>query len=197
MPNFETREAWLVALTEQLKPLFISVNAKIPDRVRITMSLTRGKKAIGICFDAENSKDKTYEVLIRIDQEDPMDVAGILIHELIHASVGLECAHGGEFKRVALDLGLEGKMTATNVGEALKTRLRPILDALGPFPHAALNLEGRNSTGPKKQGTRMKKIVCEECGYTARVAQKWILVGIPKCPAGHGMMKVEEEKKEE
>jgi hypothetical protein len=191
---FQSREDWLVALTKELQPLFISVGAKIPDRVRTSMSLTRGKKSIGICFDADNSKDQTYEILIRIDKDDPMEVAEILVHELIHASVGLECRHGGEFKRVALDLGLEGKMTATHASDALQARLQPILDALGAFPHASLDLGGRNSTGPKKQGTRMKKVTCEECGYTVRVANKWIQLAVPECPMQHGVMKVEEEK---
>lgn len=35
-----------------------------------------------------------------------------------------------------------------------------------------------------KQTTRMKKCMCPKCGYTARIAAKWIQVGLPTCPCG-------------
>lgn len=41
---------------------------------------------------------------------------------------------------------------------------------------------------PPRQSTRMHKTECTECGYTARVSAKWLKVGAPLCPAGHGPM---------
>lgn len=38
-----------------------------------------------------------------------------------------------------------------------------------------------------KQGTRLIKASCSECGYTVRVTQKWLDVGPPHCPV-HGAM---------
>jgi hypothetical protein len=63
-----------------------------------------------------------------------MQVAGILAHELIHASVGVEHGHKGPLRKMANALGLEGKMTATTEGEAFKRLLAPILEAVGPLP---------------------------------------------------------------
>ena len=128
----------------------------------------------------------------------PMRVAGINAHETIHA-VGLKCRHRGPFATVARALGLEGPLTATTEGVAFKRHVAPILDALGPYPHAAL-LNPRSggpsrgdpgevpSSGAPKQGTRLLKCQCTNCGYVARVTRKWIdAVGRPHCPH-HGEM---------
>ncbi len=34
----------------------------------------------------------------------------------------------------------------------------------------------------EKQSTRLKKVYCRHCGYTARVTQKWLDLGVPACP---------------
>lgn len=31
---------------------------------------------------------------------------------------------------------------------------------------------------------RLRKVICPDCGYTARVARSWISVGLPGCPCG-------------
>ena len=120
--------------------------------------------------------------------DDPMRVAGIVTHEIIHAVVGLEDGHGKNFRKAALALGLEGKMTSTIEGEAFKRRLEPILGRLGPYPHAELILG--QSSGPKKEKTRLRKCVCKhpepdgtECGYLARTTRIWLdKSGAPLCP---------------
>lgn len=171
-----------------MRPMFDIVQAKLPDRFRVTMSLTKRKKAIGVCYHPDCSGDQTYEILIRLDQANPMEVAAVLAHELIHSAVGLEHGHKGEFKRVALEIGLEGKMTNTVAGDLFKSSMKKILEDAGPFPHAALDWNGKKS-GPKKQTTRMKKTECQECGYTVRVTEKWLEVGPPSCPE-HGSMQI-------
>lgn len=40
---------------------------------------------------------------------------------------------------------------------------------------------------PKKQSTRMLKVICPGCGYTVRTTQKWIDIGLPTCPCGEEM----------
>jgi len=65
--------------------------------------------------------------------------------------------------------------------------------ASGAKPYARLDLErqpmsARALDRPKKQGTRLLKAECGEegCGYTVRVAAKWVKeVGAPLCPR-HG-----------
>ena len=53
------------------------------------------------------------------------------------------------------------------------------LAALGPYPHAALNVSTK-----KTQSTRMLKLTCPLCGYTIRTSGKWIATGLPVCHDG-------------
>jgi len=48
---------------------------------------------------------------------------------------------------------------------------------------------GGKSKGPGS-GSRLNKVCCETCGYTARVSRKWLDVGAPHCP-DHGAMQEE------
>ena len=80
-------------------------------------------------------------------------------------------------------------MTATQEGDAFKQSVEPILELLGPYPHAELNPGKRicapdeSPDGFKPQGTRLLKVMCPQCGYTVRVTQKWLVdVGPPLCP---------------
>lgn len=190
-----TREAWMQLVAEELRPVFASLDAPLP-AFRVTMSLTKGKRVIGTCFDKSVSKDGVYEILIRLDQADPLDVAAVLAHELVHAAVGIAAGHGPAFGRVARALGLEGKLTATEPGDAFKAMIAPILEKVGPFPHAALAIFDRDAprSGPKRQTCRQLKCSCEECGYTCRTTRKWIDdVGAPHCPR-HGEMIVDGEE---
>src|SRR3546814_5613575 len=66
----------------------------------------------------------------------PAQIAAILAHELVHTAVGIPAGHGKAFKRIALGLGLVGPMRATTPGEAFLAAVAPILDAVGPLPHA-------------------------------------------------------------
>lgn len=178
----KTREQWLNEVAHSMAPLFATARAELPRKYRVTMSLTKKKKAVGLCFSDDSSSDKTFEILIRIDQDDPITVAAILAHELVHAAVGLAEGHKGEFRRVARAIGLEGKMTATVPGERFVEAVTPLLERAGTFPHAAL--DWTNSSGPKKQGTRMLKAVCTSCGYTVRLTRKWLdAAGAPYCPS--------------
>jgi len=187
-----TREAWLNDVTARLHSLFAKAGATIPVKVRVAVafpSTGRKGKRIGECWDATASGDGTFEIMLRPDLADPMRVAGVLAHELVHASVGLTVKHGKEFKAVATAIGLEGKMTATTEGDAFKLAVQPILDAVGPLPHAVLRFGGLTS-GPKKQVARMIKCKCVTCGYVARTTRSWIeTVGPPHCP-DHGVMEV-------
>lgn len=189
----KTREEWLNAVAQRMAPWFAEVGLKLP-RVRMSIGFpskgSRGK-AIGECWSFEASADATHEIFIRPDRHDTVEVAAIQLHELIHAAVGIDKGHGPEFRRVAVALGLEGKMTATVAGELFRDRFAPIHRELGDIPHAELRL-GRSS-GPKKQSTRMVKCECPECGYTIRTTRKWIdQLGAPICPApDHGQMVAE------
>lgn len=181
------REAWLVALVEALRPTFAKHGSPLPAKLRVSCSFPSrgGIKAagkattIGQCWYPQNSADGTTEVFVSPTQADPMIVAEILVHELVHAALGPGHGHGKVFKRLALLVGLEGPMTATSAGSRLKTDLAPMLRALGPYPHASLDA----TAAEKKQTTRLIKVTCPYCDYSVRITRKWLdEAGGPLCP---------------
>ncbi len=188
-----TREEWLNRAAELMRPLFEDrCGIPLPPRFRVSMSLIgpRSGRTIGRCYDSGASADGTFEILIRIDRHDSLEVIAVLAHELAHAAVGLAAGHKAPFARVVRCLGLEGPATATTPGPAFASAVAPILAELGPFPHAPLSYGGPSS-GPPKQGTRMHKVICRECGLIARMTSRWIdAVGPVHCP-DHGQMAVE------
>lgn len=187
-PKTTSREVWLQRLVEQLnRKLF---DKKMP-AYRVTCGwpsrggLASKQRVIGQCFYPAASKDKTTELIVSMSLDDPMAVASTLAHEMVHAVVGPGVGHKAPFRKLALQIGLEGKMTATVAGEGFKQSVQPILDKLGTYPHA--KVDGHDKQ--KKQTTRLLKTVCE-CGYTARITRKWLdELGAPLCPA-HGQMEV-------
>lgn len=186
------REQWLNALTDELRKDFDSVGYTIPEKVRMACGWTsKGSKRqsrthISECWSSECSADNHHEIFISPLISDSVEVGATLVHELIHATIGLDKKHGKEFGKAARVLGLDGKMTATVAGEELIERLNALIDKLGAYPHADLS---PTSNGQKKQSTRLIKAICPDCGYTARVANKWLDVGLPVCPCGTEMIK--------
>lgn len=182
-----TREAWLVEMSTRLAPLFEAHGYPLP-RLRIACGFPSKRpnngtrnQAIGQCWSHRSSADGTVELMVSPVLSSPMRVADVLAHELVHAAVGVECGHKGPFKMLARAIGLEGKLTATIAGEAFKRTVQPMLDAVGPYPHAPLDARG-DSSGPKKQSTRMLKVACPDCGYTVRLSRTWLEQGAPLCP---------------
>jgi hypothetical protein len=175
------REAWLGMMTEQyIKPHFQAKGYTIPENVRMSCAFTsRGAsgKRIGECWSNKSSEDNTFEIFIHPAISDSNRVADILIHELVHATVGLQAGHGKSFKQCATSVGLTGKMTATIATEELKAIIEQWIAELGQYPHATLS-----SNGIKKQSTRMIKCVCSKCDYQVYTSKKWIEVSIPVCP---------------
>jgi len=200
MTNQEkNRETWLNNAAMLYQPAFADAGAPLPANVRIAIGFpSTGKKGsrIGECWDYTASADGTFEILLRPDLSDPVELLATLVHELVHAAVGIEAGHGKQFKQLATALRLEGKMKSTHAGEAFKQHAAPILEALGPLPHAALNFAGL-TTRPKKQTTRLVKCECRECGYLIRTTRKWIAdIGVPHCPL-HGAMTCDGEAPED
>lgn len=137
-----------------------------------------GSFRIGECHYPEASADGTTELLISPVLADPVVVAETVLHEMLHTTFAPGVGHKAPFARLAKAVGLEGKPTATNAGDALKEKLQEITDKLGPYPHAALDAKGG-----KKQTTRLLASECPNCGYKARITAKWLLdAGAPVCP---------------
>lgn len=170
----ETRESWLNAFVAAARATFIEHGYAIPDKVRVGIGFTsKGARsnAIGQCWSDTASGDGTFEIFIVPGQQDASRIAGILTHELIHAAVGLNEGHKGAFRKLALALGLEGKMTATTEGEEWHAWADPILETLGAFPHAPLDTQSAVTSGPKVQKNRHIKLECPDCGFICRASR--------------------------
>lgn len=182
----DNREAWLQEVVERLRPRFEALDdLELPKLVRISTgwpshrATAARKRVVGQCWMPESSADGVCQIFISPVAVDPVDVAAITMHEMIHAAGAR--SHKAEFSRPAKALGLVKPWTGTQPSDLLKADLAKLVEKLGPYPHANL-IPG---TGPvKTQGTRLLKVECPECGYAARITRKWISVGLPTCPCG-------------
>lgn len=190
-----TREAWLLAGVELLRPLLKQAGAVVPERIAVSVGFPsrNARKTLGVCFPTAATSEGWSHLFISPLLENAVEVLGVLAHELIHASDDCASKHGGHFRQCALALGLTGKMTATTIGDDLRPTLEDMAGELGKYPHVKINL-----SGVKKQTTRLLKGVCSdgECPladekgnrYTIRLTQKWVEVGMPSCPCGAEML---------
>ena len=167
----ETREGWLLAAVEALRPLFAEIGAEIPAlRVSVGFPGGTGKKTsvIGQCWNTASAKDGVPNLFISPVLDDREKVLATLVHEVVHAVDDNVSGHAGEFRRMAKALGLVGKMTATTAGDDLARRLNSIMAELGTYPHGAMR-----QPMPKGKG-RMRKISCPRCEFIAYTSDKWI-----------------------
>lgn len=189
-----TREAWLWAATNELRPYFEKLGYKLPEKIRFAVAFTStGKRGrtTGECWHPVASADQHYEIIIRADMFEPLEILGILVHELVHTLLPHTEKHGKAFRAAALRLGLEGDESRyAKPSPILNERLNAIAETLGPFPHAALHFAGTSDV-PKKQRARLLRAECgASCGYTIRITAKWAKAGLPVCPvnAEHGLL---------
>jgi hypothetical protein len=189
-----TREAYLQAALEGFfRSHFLTCGYTLPDNIRAAISFTssgkRGHMA-GECWHPPASADKHFEIFIRVDKADPIEVLGIFCHELVHTLLPPEAKHGEAFKEIAQRIGLEGKMRQAMPGPSLRERVHALAESLGPLPHASLNFTTASDV-PKKQATRyLKAECCAACGYVIRITKKWAKEGLPVCPINpaHGIL---------
>lgn len=183
------RETWLLQASGLIEVHFAQAGYTVP-KTKVSVGFPGGgnRRRIGEYWTPLASDDRVGSVFISPTLGDGLFVLGVLVHELVHATVGIEAGHGPKFRKCALKVGLEGKMKSTVSGPQLTTKLNEVIALIGPYPHAKLN----PSDGPtKKQKTRMIKQRCDECDYTARSSQKCIDEHGPViCPGCHQTMKV-------
>jgi hypothetical protein len=177
-----TREQWLGNFIAEIRPVFTGHKFPLPDKIRVTCGFpskharSAKKRRIGEHWSPKASGDGTHEIFISPVIDDPVEAIGVLVHELCHAATDGD-GHQGRFPAAAKALLLDGKPTATVVGDRFKSEFGALIDSLGQYPHARLNVNDK-----PKQATRLLKACCPDCGYTIRVTQKWASVGLPTCP---------------
>lgn len=189
------REAWLQAANKLInESIFKPVGQPIPKEHRVTCgfpsvrALSAKNARIGECWDKKTSQDKHAEIIISMRLDDPLRVLDVLVHEDVHAIVGCECGHKGPFAKLARQVGLQGKLTATVASPELIEKLKVISKKLGAYPHSRINAMAQH----KKQTTRLIKCECGDCGYIARTTMTWLAeVGAPLCPCNGEPMKFE------
>ncbi len=205
-----TRESWLMAAVEELRPRFAEVGLPLPEKVRVSVgfagnSRAESKGVLGVCFARFAADDNINQIYISPEVIDTARVLDILLHELIHAADDNASGHKGAFAEAATRLGLEGRMTATTASIELAAEFMCLADTLGPYPHGKLTIDAhillpvpvpaggaplpRISSGPAKQGNRSIKVTCQTAGcacggYRASTTRKWLDLGNLSCPFG-------------
>ena len=189
MNNLGNRETWLQQAVIEMTPLFASHGYTIP-QIRVSCGfpsrsgLANRNRRIGECWATECATDSRSQIFISPTLADTVSVLATLVHEVVHAVVGLKAKHGKAFKQCAVAVGLTGKMTSTTATDALKATFAKW--GLGDYPHAGLSSMTR-----AKQSTRLVKCQCGECGYVVRTTAKWLeQSGPPLCPCNNAPMEV-------
>lgn len=180
-----TREAWLLFAVDHLAKLFSEAGYVVP-RVRVACAVpatSRRGSAVGQCWPTSRSDDLVNEIYISPVYSEPIDVLDTLVHELVHAVDDCRHRHGREFKKIALAIGLEGKMREASAGPALRGRLQSLavllVEAFGPYPHAKLAVGGALFT----QSRRPPRAECPRCNYKVSMLKPYLKHGPPICPA--------------
>jgi hypothetical protein len=180
-----TREAWLLFAVDHLSRLFSEIGYKVP-RVRVACAVpatSRRGSAVGQCWPTARSDDLVNEIYISPVYSDPIDVLDTLTHELVHAVDDCQHRHGPEFKKIALAIGLQGRMREASAGPALRGRLQSLavilVEELGPYPHAKLAVGGALFT----QSRRPPRAECPRCKYKVSMLKPYLKHGPPICPA--------------
>jgi hypothetical protein len=188
----KNREEWLLKATSLLRPVFRKHGMTIPRKIMVGCGWPKGGKVevIGQCFGKTWTTDETVHIFISPTQDDPINVLAILVHELVHAAVGVEEGHRGRFKEGARALGLEGKLTHTYVTE--QSELFPVLKKisriLGKYPHSKMIKNAKN-TKPKYVWPRLISRTIPT--YTFVISPRLLeAFGLPLDPKGEKMIKI-------
>jgi hypothetical protein len=194
--NHNTREQFLNAALSAVKIRFADAGYPISSPIRLSIGQpigTRGKnskRAIAQVWPASASADGTHEMFFSPRIDDPSQTLVSIVHEVAHVAAGLSAGHGKGFAKIAKAVGLLAPWTSTPPSAELSDWIATILPGLPAFKHAALDL---SQSPNKKQGTRMIKLECSDCGWSCRTAQKNVDAGLPTCHCGGDITPVEAE----
>lgn len=175
-----TREEWLLAAVDLIRPLFQTKGYNIPADCQVSCGFaSTGLRShhIGQCWSRKSSSDGRNQIFISPALVDAVEVLDTLVHELVHAVDDCEHKHGKEFKKIALKVGLEGQMRSASAGKALKATLMELAKQLGSYPHGRLQVHHR-----KVASSPRPRAKCPDCGYTVPMLKRFLEYGPPICP---------------
>lgn len=177
-----TREDWLMAAVEELRPLFDLLGRPLPKNIRVScgypLNFKRNKR-LGDCHASTESADKAMEIFVAPTVDKPLDVFAVLLSQLCRTTAGA-FSYGTSYAEIASSMSLEGSTTGWKVisrGSDFTDRYLDMITGLGAYPHAEMSI-----AEVKTQNTRMLKAFCPVCDYTVRLSTKWALLGLPTCP---------------
>src|SRR3954447_18017607 len=105
----DSRENWLRSATDMIRPHFESCGYSLPANIRFAIAFpSTGRRGarVGECWHSDTSEDGNFELIIRADIAEPVEVLGVLVHELVHAVVPVDAGHGKFYREAAMKLSL-------------------------------------------------------------------------------------------
>jgi hypothetical protein len=180
MTKHTTRETWLLAAVDLLRPVFLAKHHVIPKDVMVSCGFaSTGTRShhIGQCWSRQSSTNDKNQIFISPALHEPVEVLDTLVHELVHAVDDCKHKHGKEFKKIALSLGMKGPMRSADAGPELKEKLNQLAKQLGVYPHGKLQV-----THHKAVSRARARAKCPECGFQVPMYRKFLAYGPPLCP---------------
>lgn len=158
-----TREEWLQKATDELR---IAIKAAGYDCPPVHVSVgwpSKGatsvkRRIIGQCWNGSLSSDGTPHLFISPTLTTTDDLLSVLLHEMIHATVGTKCGHKGAFIVLARAVGFTKPWRSTPMGEALQ---KAIVTTGGRMPILAFpNITPGETLKPQKTRYRLYECAC-------------------------------------
>lgn len=181
------REQWLTLVAVKAEVLFKGFRLA---KYRISCSwpcrnaLGRKERRIGECHALESSVGGIHEIFISPLIDDPLEVAGVVCHEMAHVAAGIDAGHAGKFVKVCRHVGLtKNKPTQAMPGPDLSDRLQAVIGQVGSYPHSKMI-----PTVKEAKPSTSVRLKCEQCGCTVVMTLKWLIeAGHPVCGCGGQM----------
>jgi hypothetical protein len=127
-------------MTDHLCPLIESIGLKLPSRLHIEYDLIEyareRTKAIGHCLHGDGNRDGNPQIYISPDLNDPVKIAEVILHELLHAALPIRVNHGQPFGQYAKRLGIRMMSTdgVTRATAKLDNHFRFLIGLIGDYP---------------------------------------------------------------
>ena len=182
-----TREQYLITAADYLLTnLILPETTQKAPVYQLSIGFPSGAKstkAIGQCWYPKNQGPAN--IFINPTVNNTPRILDVLLHELIHATLGPKAGHGPKFKQLALATGLEGKMTQTTASPELSEVLQDFIQEHGDIPHQPMQEDAIPPNKP--QQTRSVRMECNysPCAFkfSANRSQLAKLPPQPLCPA--------------
>ncbi len=166
---YKTREEWLTEAKNLLQDRIFRV-WDLPEGIKISCGPCP-KKAIGVCFNKKCSENGNIEIFISPKISEELRVLDVLIHELIHAYLGLDKKHNSQFAKIAREVGLLEPWKATTASGELNEELKLILPNLGKYPHSKLKSLKKEVKEEETKEQKAKMYLCS--GSQEKLHEEW------------------------